>query len=66
MAATAIYVNKQRMSKTDLPNTWLPKPKKAAKLGTKILADFFPHPKPGYKACFREITIEDRDFFVKR
>ena len=66
MAATAIYVNKKGMSKTDLPNTWLAKPKKVAKLGTKTLAEFFPHPKPGYKACSREITTEDRDYFCEK
>ena len=33
MAATAIYANKKGLSKTDLPNSWIARPKKAAKLG---------------------------------
>ena len=35
MAAASIYTNKHGLSKTDLPNAWIARPKKAAKFDTK-------------------------------
>ena len=61
-AATAIYANKNGISKTDLPNSWTAKPKKAAKVEVKKFKDFFPTPKPKYKAISRPVTQADRHF----
>ena len=44
MAAVAIYAHKKGLSKTDLPNTWLARPRKAARLDVKSFSDFFPKP----------------------
>ena len=35
MAATAVYANKRSLSKTDLPHSWIARPKKAAKTRRK-------------------------------
>ena len=63
MAATAIYIyiHKRGMSKTDLPNAWIAKPKKAAKCESRIFANLFPSPRPEYKATRRAVTTTDRD-----
>ncbi len=66
MAASAIYVNKKGMSKTDLPNAWIAKPKKAAKLDSKTFGDFFPTPKPEYRATSRPFLDKDRKFVASR
>ncbi len=63
MAASAIYVNKKGYSKTDLPSSWIAKPRKAARNVTKTCGDFFPHTKPEYRALPREVTDDDREFF---
>ena len=43
VAATAVYVNKTGVSKTDLPNSWLTRPKKASKAISRVkLTDYFP------------------------
>ena len=63
MAATAIYTNKKGMSKTDLPNTWIAKPKKAARYDSKTFGDLFPAPRPEYKATRRAVTTSDRELF---
>ena len=62
MAATTIYTNKKGISTTDLPNTWIAKPKKAARYDSKILEDLFPAPRPGYKTTGRAFTISDTEF----
>ena len=41
MAATAIYANKKGLSKTDLPNSWISRPKRNATIESKTMADFF-------------------------
>ena len=48
MAATAIYANKKGLSKTDLPNSWISRPKKNAKIECRTMADFFPPKRPEY------------------
>ena len=48
MAAVAIYAHKKGLSRTDLPNTWLARPRKAARLDVKSFSDFFSSPKPEY------------------
>ena len=50
------------LSKTDLPNTWLARPRKAARLDVKSFSDFFPSPKPEYSAITRAVTEDDRKF----
>ena len=65
MAATASNGNKKGYSKTDLPNTWIAKPKKGAMTVPKKCDEVFPHSKPDYRATTREVTDEDRDFFLK-
>ena len=60
MAACAIYVNKKGMSKTDLPNSWIAKPRKAARCDSKPFIDHFPSPKPGYRATSRHFSEDDR------
>ena len=62
MAAVAIYAHKKGLSKTDLPNTWLARPRKAARLDVKSFSDFFPSPKPEYSAITRAVTEDDRKF----
>ena len=37
MAATAIYINKHGVSKTDLPNSWITKPEKSRQFGLTII-----------------------------
>jgi len=61
MAATAISINKRGMSKTDLPNAWISRPKKAAKCESRTFGDLFPSPRPEYKATGRSVTATDRD-----
>ena len=66
VAATAIYVNKTGVSKTDLPNAWLVRPKKASKAASSIkLADHFPisDKKKAYSAANRVPDEEDIRFF---
>ena len=65
MAATAIYVNKKGMSKTDLPNSWIARPKTGSKQATKSMAELFPLTRPNYRATPRAVNQEDRDFFGK-
>ena len=66
MLATAIYTNKKGMSKTDLPNTWIAKPKKAARTDSKTFADFFSNPKPQYRATSRDVISADCKFLNER
>ena len=50
--------------KTDLPSAWIEKPKKAAKIDSKAIADFFPHPKPNYRATSRKVAQQDKELFL--
>ena len=61
MAATALYANKKGVSKPNLTNSWIAKPKKAAKVDSKTVADLFPSPRPQYRATSRECTPADCD-----
>ena len=63
MAATAIYANKKGLSKTDLPNSWISRPKRNATIESKTMADFFPPKRPEYRATSRSVTKEDKAFF---
>ena len=62
MAATAIYINKKGVSKTDLPISWIAKPRKQARNDSKTFADIFPSPKPQYRATSRDFTEADNNF----
>ena len=64
MAAAAI--NRTGLSKTDLPSSWIAKPKKATKIDSQAIADFFPHPKPSYRATSRKATQQDKEFFHRK
>ena len=67
MAATAIYVNKKGFSKTNLPKSWIARPKQATKKqesGTRILSDFFQSPKPNYCATTWAVNKQDVNFFL--
>ena len=66
MAATAIYANKRGLSKTDLPNSWIARPKQAAKQDGKTMEDFFPCSRPDYKATQRDVSQQDRLFLHKK
>ena len=66
MVTTALYANKKGVSKTDLLNSWIAKPKKAAKLDSKTFADLFPSPRPQYRATSRDFTLADRDVFHRK
>ena len=65
MAATAIYANRKGFSKTNLPNSWISRPKTGKKKDSKIhsIADLFPSDRPGYRAACRAFTDEDRQTF---
>lgn len=60
MAAVAIYCNRVGVSKTDLPNSWIARPKKALRETQKFkkCEDFFPHPKGDYAATSSNFTKE--------
>ena len=62
MAATVNYANKKGLSKTDLPNSWIARPKKAAKLVPMVFAKIFPSTKPAYKAVSRSVDDSDKGF----
>ena len=62
MVATAIFANKTGLSKTDLPNSWISRPKKSAKMDSRTMADFFPPKRPEYKAASRNVTEDDKSF----
>ena len=59
MAAASIYVNKKGLSKTDLPNSWIARPKTSEKqTGTRTMQQLFPSTKPLFKAVQRSLTQE--------
>ncbi len=60
MAAAAIFANKKGLSKTDLPNSWIARPKKSAKVESRTMADFFPPKRPEYNATSRNFNVEDK------
>ena len=62
MAAASIYVHKKGLSKTDLPNSWIARPKKAARTDVKPIADLFPYTRPTYKATSRQVELADKEF----
>ena len=66
MAAAAIFANRTGLSKTDLPSSWITKPKKATKIDSQAIADFFPHPKPSYRATSRKATQQDKELFHRK
>ena len=66
MAAAAIHVNKKGFSKTDLPNSWIARPKTGErKEGVKTMRDLFKPSKPAYRATSRQVTEEDRQSFLQ-
>ena len=65
MAAAAIHANKNGFSKTDLPNTWIKRPKTEAKKDVKTM-DFFTSKKPRYQAPPRAVSEQDRLFLFEK
>ena len=66
MAAAAIHINKKGFSKTDLPNSWIARPKTGErKEGVKTMRDLFKPSKPAYRATSRQVTEEDRQSFLQ-
>ena len=59
MAATAIFIKERGISKTDLLNAWIAKPKKAAKCESRTFGDLLPNLRPEYKATGRAVTTTD-------
>lgn len=60
MAATAIYCNREGASKTDLPNSWLRRPKTAfSEVGLKEISQIFPASK-SYSSISRAVTPNDK------
>ena len=66
MATVAIYANKNGMSKTDLPNSWIKHPKKVGKENIKSLKEIFPSSRKEYSALPRTVEDTDRDFLKQR
>eukprot|EP00795_Rhopilema_esculentum_P015895 gene15895-7227_t len=66
MAATAIHVNRKGFSKTDLPNSWINRPRTMSKQesSVKSMAGLFPPSKPKYTAAARCFSEVDREFFL--
>ena len=66
MAAASVYVNKKGFSKTDLPKSWIARPKKAAKQAVKAISDFFPHQRPHFKGTSRKVDESDKQFLFEK
>ena len=64
MAAASIYANKHGLSKTDLPNAWIARPKKAAKYDTKALKIF--SPTQGIPTMQQTVSQCDKDFLYNQ
>ena len=62
MAATAIYANKKGLSKTDLPNSWIARPKKHLNQQVNTVSSLFPSNKSDFAAISREVSAGDIDF----
>ena len=60
------YINKKGMSKTDLPHSWIAKPRKAARCDRKSFIGLFPSPKPRYRATSRHFSEDDRSLLHAR
>ena len=65
MAAVSLYANKKGLSKTDLPNSWIARPKKAAKQNVKTLSNLFPQSKPEYRATARKVEARDKEMLFE-
>ena len=61
MAASSIYANKHGLSKINLPNAWIARPKKAANFDTNAFDDCFPNPRPTYYATNRPVSQCDKE-----
>jgi len=66
MAAASVYVNKKGFSKTDLPNSWIARPKKAAKQEEKTISDLFPHQRPHFKGISRNVEESDKKILFEK
>ena len=58
MAAALIYACKIRISKTDVPQSWLKHPKKRDD-SIRLWSDFFPEKRQDYAAVSKPVTTED-------
>ena len=65
MAATAIYVNKNGLSKTDLPNSWIAKPRTASKSVAIQISNYFENPKKDFTASSRNVNENDLSFLFE-
>ena len=64
-SAVAIYANKNGVSKTDLPNSWIVRPKKAAKQERRTVSDLFPLSRPDYGVTSRNVNKIDKTFLYQ-
>ena len=66
MAAAAIYANKKGLSKTDLPNSCIARPRKHKNQSDKVKTTdaYFTSSKLGYRATTRPVTEEDKAAFL--
>ena len=65
MAAASVYVNRMGFSETDLPNSWIARPRKAAKQEEKTISDFFPHQRLHFKGISRNVEESDKKFYLR-
>ena len=66
MAATAIFVNKNGFSKTDLPNSWIAKPKTASKSTAIKISEYFESQRTNFTAVSREADENDLAFLFEK
>lgn len=64
MVATAIYANRKGVSKTNLPNSWMSKPKSSFS-ETKPISQIFPDNKP-FQAIARPVNSSDKKYLFER
>ena len=65
MAAASVYVIKKGFSKTDLPNSWIARPNKAAKQEEKTISDFFPHQSHTSKEFLETWRSQTKNFYLR-
>ena len=65
LSAVAIYANKNGLSKTDLSNSWIVRPKEAAKQERRTVSDLFPLSRPDYGATSRNVNEMEKTFLYQ-
>ena len=61
-----IYINKHGVSKTDLPNSWITKPKKSSKIETIRINDHSKKDDKTFTASSRQLNEEDRSILCNK